>query len=82
MNLKSDQSDRTSVSEDDRSPAAKAMAMVGSITAISMSMVVLALIGWGLDVWLGTQVLFMFIGVVLGMIGGVWQLMKMLSPKS
>ena len=58
------------------------MAMVGSITAISMSMVVLALIGWGLDVWLGTQVLFMFIGVVLGMIGGVWQLMKMLSPKS
>ena len=82
MNLKSDQSDRTSVSEDDRSPAAKAMAMVGSITAISMSMVVLALIGWGLDVWLGTQVLFMFIGVMLGMIGGVWQLMKMLSPKS
>ena len=82
MNLKSDQSDRTSVSEDDRSPAAKAMAMVGSITAISISMVVLALIGWGLDVWLGTQVLFMFIGVMLGMIGGVWQLMKMLSPKS
>lgn len=58
---------------------AKAMSMVGTITAISMSMVVMALIGWALDQWLGTQIVFMFIGVVLGLVGGVWQLLKMLS---
>lgn len=81
-NLKPDKSDRNPAAEDDRSSAAKAMAMVGSITAISMSMVVMALIGWGLDTWLGTQVVFMFIGVLLGMIGGVWQLTRMLTPKS
>ena len=65
--------------EDDRSPMAKAMSMVGTITAISMSMVVMALIGWGVDTWLGTQIVFMFIGVVLGVVGGVWQLIKILS---
>ena len=63
----------------DRSPMAKAMSMVGTITAISMSMVVMALIGWGLDNWLGTQIVFMFLGVVLGVVGGVWQLIKLLS---
>jgi len=64
---------------DQRSSSAKAMAMVTSITTISFMMVIPPLLGYYLDNWLGTVVLFMFLGVVFGLICGIWQLIKLVD---
>jgi ATP synthase protein I len=55
-----------------------AMAWVSRITSISMEMVVPGLIGYYLlDRWLGTRVVFLILGLILGLIGGIWQLIKL-----
>lgn len=64
---------------DDRSPSAKAMSSVTQISTISMMTVVPALLGYFLDTWLGTKILFMFLGTVFGLVGGVWQLLKLVQ---
>jgi ATP synthase protein I len=65
-------------SPDDQSSYANAMAWVSRITSISMEMVVPGLIGYYiLDRWLGTKVLFLILGLILGLIGGIWQLIRL-----
>jgi len=64
---------------DDRSSSAKAMAMVSSVMTIAFMMVVPAFLGWGLDILLGTVVVFMSLGVVLGVVAGGWQLLKLVK---
>jgi len=51
---------------DDRSATAKAAAWVSRIMAISMEMVVPGLIGYWLDIQLGTKFVLMLAGFVLG----------------
>ena len=54
------------------------MAWVSRITSISMEMVLPGLIGYYLlDRWLGTKVLFLILGLILGFVGGIWQLIKL-----
>ena len=55
------------------------MSMVSSIMTVAFMMVIPALLGYLLDSWLGTIALFMCLGVLLGMVGGVWQLMKLVQ---
>ena len=55
------------------------MAMVSSIMTIAFMMVVPALFGFWLDNWLGTVAVFMFLGVILGVVAGVWQLVKLVQ---
>jgi len=64
---------------DDRSSSAKAMAMVSSVMTIAFMMVVPAFLGWGLDILLGTVVVYMSLGVVLGVVAGGWQLLKLVK---
>ena len=63
---------------DDQSSYANAMVWVSRITSISMEMVVPGLIGYYLlDRWLGTKVVFLILGLILGLVGGMWQLIKL-----
>jgi ATP synthase protein I len=65
-------------SPDDQSSYANAMAWVSRITSISMEMVVPGVIGYYLlDRWLGTKVVFLILGLILGFVGGIWQLIKL-----
>ena len=65
-------------SPDDQSSYANAMVWVSRITSISMEMVVPGLIGYYLlDRWLGTKVVFLILGLILGFVGGIWQLIKL-----
>jgi len=68
-----------SESKDDRSPGVKAYAMASQVTAIAGTMVVPGLIGLGADRWLGTQAVCTIGGFALGLVVGIWQIMK-LSP--
>jgi len=63
---------------DDQSSYANAMQWVSRITSISMEMVLPGLIGYYLlDRWLGTKVLFLILGLILGFVGGIWQLIRL-----
>lgn len=63
---------------DDQSSYANAMVWVSRITSISMEMVIPGLIGYYLlDRWLGTKVVFLILGLILGLVGGIWQLIKL-----
>jgi F0F1-type ATP synthase assembly protein I len=44
-----------------------------------MMMVLPALGGYYLDIWLGTLPVFMFLAVAFGLVAGFWQLMKLVS---
>ena len=63
---------------DDRSSYANAMQWVSRITSISIEMVLPGLLGYYLlDRWLGTKVVFLILGLILGLVGGMWQLIKL-----
>jgi F0F1-type ATP synthase assembly protein I len=63
---------------DDRSSYANAMVWVSRITSISIEMVLPGVIGYYLiDRWLGTKVVFLILGLILGFVGGIWQLIKL-----
>ncbi|MGD0383246.1 MAG: AtpZ/AtpI family protein [Thermoguttaceae bacterium] len=63
---------------DDQSSYANAMQWVSRITAISMEMVLPGVIGYYLiDRWLETRVVFLILGLILGLVGGIWQLIKL-----
>jgi ATP synthase protein I len=63
---------------DDQSSYANAMAWVSRITSISIEMVLPGLIGYYLiDRWLGTKVVFLILGLIVGFAGGIWQLIKL-----
>lgn len=49
---------------------------------VSLEMAVPALIGYGLDVWLQTRVVFVIIGALLGLVGGMAHLIRLANAKS
>jgi F0F1-type ATP synthase assembly protein I len=64
---------------DDRSPVAKALSKVSQITAISLMMIIPALIGYFVDQYFGTVILFTALGLVLGVGSAVWQLIQFVA---
>ena len=63
---------------DDRSAIAKALALVATITAVGVEMVLPVLLGLWLDRWLGTKVWLTIGGAALGLFAGIWHLVKLL----
>jgi hypothetical protein len=59
---------------DDRSTFAKAYDLATQVTSICLTLAVPALIGWGLDYWLGTGILLTILGALAGMLLAGWQL--------
>lgn len=69
-------------SPDDRSPLAIAAGWATVAITVSLEMAVPALIGYGLDTWLGTRVVFVAVGAVLGLILGMLHLIRLAGGKS
>ncbi len=67
--------------DQDRSSFAVAMEWVSRLTSIALEMALPGLGGYGLDRWLGTKVLFLVLGVVIGFILGLWQLILLTKPR-
>jgi F0F1-type ATP synthase assembly protein I len=68
--------------EDDRSTVAIAMAWASRIIALSASMVVPALIGAWIDQQLNTKVVFLLLGMALGIAAAVVQLMRIVKESN
>ena len=66
---------------DDRSPSAKALSKVAQITSISLMMIVPAIIGYFVDQYFNTLILFTAIGLVLGIASAIWQLIKLINKR-
>lgn len=65
-----------------RSPIAVAFAWSHRITSIALGMVLPGLLGLWVDLkLLGTKPLFTVLGFVLGMVAGLWHLIRMTSSK-
>ena len=62
---------------DDRSPLSVALAKASQLTAIALEMVVPALIGYLLDQWLGTWLVFLVAGAVVGLVAGMLSLLRL-----
>ncbi len=62
---------------DDRAPQALAMAWASRVTTISMEMAVPPLAGHWLDQRFGTKGLFLVLGAVLGLVTGMWHLIRL-----
>ena len=69
--------DKTPV--DDRSPMAKSLSKVSEITAICLLMIVPALVGYLIDQKIGTGFILTLIGLLIGMVGSVLQLMQLVK---
>ncbi len=67
---------------DDRAPMAKAMDWVSRIISASLMMVLPCVLGYFVDQWLGTWILFTLLGLALGMTGGMMQLFKLAQLSS
>lgn len=55
------------------------LALIGVGTLLTSSVLVGLLLGYGLDVWLGTLPLFMFILGCLGFVGGILKVYRQLT---
>ena len=64
---------------DDRSPTAKSLSKVSEIFAICLMMIVPGLIGFVVDQKLGTRFVFTLLGLIFGMAGAVFQLMRLVA---
>ena len=64
-------------SPDDRAPLAVAMEWTSVVTTISLEMALPGLVGYWGDRQLGTGVLLLVLGVILGFSLGMWQLIKL-----
>ena len=64
-------------SADDRSPMAQAIAWSSRIITVSLEMVLPGVAGYWLDQKLGTVMLFLVLGVILGMVSGLVHLIRM-----
>ena len=64
-------------SSDNRSPAAKGLHLASHVTTVSLMMVLPAGGGYYADLYFGTLPLFMVLGLILGLIAGIWQLIKL-----
>ena len=62
---------------DDRAPLLKAVQYSSRVTTIALEMVVPGLIGLWIDRKLGTVMVFLVLGMVLGMVGGVAHLIQL-----
>jgi F0F1-type ATP synthase assembly protein I len=66
---------------DDPSALAQAMTLSSIVISVVVEMILPGLAGWYfLDRWLGTKIVFLVIGLVLGTTGGMIHLVRMLSP--
>ncbi len=65
---------------DDRSPLVLGLQWSSRITTVSLEMVVPALAGYWLDWKLGTPLLFLVLGAVLGFAVGLRSLLRMTRP--
>jgi F0F1-type ATP synthase assembly protein I len=68
-------------SPDDRSSIAEAWAWVSRITSVALEMVLPGVLGYWLDQKLGTVLVFLVLGVILGMAGGLIHLVRMTQPQ-
>ena len=66
-------------SEDTRSPMAKALDLVSQITTISLMAVLPAVGGYFIDDWLSTKIVFILIGLAIGMTAAGFQLLKLVK---
>ena len=66
-------------SQDTRSPTAQALDLVSQITTISLTAVLPAVGGYFIDNWLDTKIVFILLGLALGMTGAGFQLMKLVK---
>ena len=66
-------------SADTRSSMAKALDLVSQISTISLMSVLPAVGGYFIDVWLNTKIVFILIGLAMGMTVGGIQLMKLVK---
>ena len=66
-------------SGDDRSPISKALAIASQITTIGLTMVLPALLGYFVDRWAGTVVLFVILGMAFGVASAVLQLARLVA---
>ncbi len=64
-------------SPEDRAPLVIAMAWASRVMAIAAEMVVPGLIGIWVDQRLGTKVVFTILGFVLGLVAGMWHLIRL-----
>jgi ATP synthase protein I len=64
-------------SPDDRSPLVLAMEWTSRVTTIALEMVLPGLLGYWLDRQLGTHLVLLVLGVILGFATGMWHLIKM-----
>ena len=71
-------SDEPQQSEDTRSATAKAMDLVSQISTISLTAVLPAVGGYFIDNYLGTKVVFILIGLALGMTAAGFQMKRLL----
>ena len=53
------------------------MEWVARITTVSLEMVLPGVIGYWIDLRLGTKVVFLILGVILGFVGGLRHLIKL-----
>jgi len=68
-------------SSDDRSSIAQAWAWASRITSVALEMVLPGVLGYWLDQKLGTVMVFLVLGVILGMVGGLTHLVRMTQPQ-
>jgi len=71
--------DESKESEDTRSSMAKALDLVSQISTISLMAVLPAVGGYFVDLWLNTKIVFLLIGLALGMTVGFFQLLKLVK---
>jgi ATP synthase protein I len=65
---------------DDRSPLVLALEWTSRITTIALEMVLPCLVGFWLDQWLGTWVVLVVLGAIVGFAAGMWQLIQLSKP--
>jgi ATP synthase protein I len=62
---------------DDTKSYAIAMQWVSRITSIGIEMVLPGVIGYWIDQRLGTKIVFLILGLIVGFVGGIMQLIKL-----
>jgi ATP synthase protein I len=65
---------------DDRSPLALGLEWSSRITTVALEMVVPSLIGYWIDLKLGTLPVFLILGTVLGFATGLMSLLRLVRP--
>ncbi|MBN2475768.1 MAG: AtpZ/AtpI family protein [Pirellulales bacterium] len=65
---------------DDRSALALGMEWTSRLTTVSLEMVLPGVLGHWVDRQLGTGMVFLVLGVVLGLTTGMWHLIRMTHP--